>query len=135
MPLAEHFIDAVCQRTGRSGPLVLDPEARDLLKSLPWYGNVRELQNLVEGIVQLYPAQVILPRHIREYLGLQEEASCPAPPEAPVRAGPAPAAEPTRERVEEALAACRYNRTRAAAYLGISRTTLYRWMERLDMKP
>ena len=135
VPLAEHFIDAVCQRTGRSGPLVLDPEARDLLKSLPWYGNVRELQNLVEGIVQLYPAQVILPRHIREYLGLREEAPCPPQPEASVRAGPAPAEEPTRERVEEALAACRYNRTKAAGYLGISRKTLYRWMERLDMKP
>ena len=133
IPLAEHFIEAICRRTGRRGGLALSSEAKELLRSLPWYGNVRELQNLVEGVVQLYQPPVIGPEHIREYLGLREEPprSAPQAPETRPEGGE----EVTAERIEEALRACRYNRTRAAEYLGVSRKTLYRWMERLGIKP
>jgi len=40
----------------------------------------------------------------------------------------------TREDILQALEACRYNRTMAASYLGISRKTFYRKLEELDIK-
>jgi DNA-binding NtrC family response regulator len=50
--LATHFVAEICRREGR-GPLRLEPDALDLLKSYPWPGNVRELQNICERAVVL----------------------------------------------------------------------------------
>ena len=44
----------------------LSDSARQLIGTLQWKGNVRELQNLLEGVVQLYPEGEILPEHILE---------------------------------------------------------------------
>ncbi len=46
--LAEHFLDSLARRQGR-GPIELAPEARALLVTLEYPGNVRQLRNLLEG--------------------------------------------------------------------------------------
>jgi DNA-binding NtrC family response regulator len=46
LPLAEHFLSALSERTGR--PARLTAAARKELQNRPWYGNVRELRNAIE---------------------------------------------------------------------------------------
>lgn len=126
--LAEHFIASVCRRIQRTPPMRLSHETRNLIRALPWDGNVRELQNLIEGIVQLNPVEVIEPRFIRDYLGLPAEGGL-----SPGRDSRAQSPDLTREDLEAALLQSHYNKTNTAKTLGISRKTLYRWMEQYGM--
>ncbi len=139
--LANHFVQSISRRLGRSALQEFSLEAEELLMSLPWTGNVRELQNVIECIVQLYPETCILPEHILENINIQlsfpsvlgvqpsgsQEASYIKRP------GAIPRRALTREDIVDALERCGNNRSEAAKYLGIARKTLYRNMERLGM--
>ena len=70
--LAEHFIRSVNQKIGRTDEMLLSDEAKMLLRQMPWHGNVRELQNLIECIVQLYPDPVITRQHLEDNILLPE---------------------------------------------------------------
>lgn len=123
--LAEHFIDSITARLQLSCRKVLSAETRELMLRLPWNGNVRELQNVMERVVQLIPNEVITPQD----LDLCLDFSIAAQLKAPRPAEPAPAGELTRERLLQALEENRYNRSLAARALGISRRTFYRKLE------
>ena len=64
--LAESFIRKISRKIGRQEIMELTPEAKQFLLSCPWYGNVRELQNLADCLVQLYPDRQITLGLIRE---------------------------------------------------------------------
>lgn len=53
--LAEHFVDEICLRDGRSS-MGFEPEAMELLCAYAWPGNVRELQNICERAVVIWAA-------------------------------------------------------------------------------
>lgn len=124
--LAEEFIRAASQRIGRQDLMTISPQARELLLHHSWHGNVRELQNLIEGIVLLYPDPVITAEHILADLHVREDLL----PQPAVSSGHGRKAELTRERLLETLAQCGGNRSEAAKLLDISRRTLYRYLER-----
>ena len=65
--LANYFIQKTCMRIRRPTMMSLSPEAQQLLLELPWQGNVRELQNMIENIVQLYPGERIMRQYILDY--------------------------------------------------------------------
>lgn len=50
--LVEHFIESVCQDYGRPKKKV-EPEALELLQTMDWTGNIRELRNVVERLIIL----------------------------------------------------------------------------------
>jgi DNA-binding NtrC family response regulator len=79
--LATHFVAEICRREGR-GPLRLDPDALDLLKSYPWPGNVRELQNICERAVVLSTGHLstTIPRGLIEPWLRQAPDFAPAAP-------------------------------------------------------
>lgn len=145
--LAEFFIRKVSEKISKTNVMRLSPKAKELLSSLDWYGNVRELQNLIECIVQLYPGDMILPEYIMENLtGFQKEISdsieqkmeqsrsqIEVPQEVSVPITPAKPSSLGKEEVLSALKACGNNRSEAAKYLGISRRSLYRKLEELDL--
>jgi Transcriptional regulator containing PAS, AAA-type ATPase, and DNA-binding domains len=139
--LAEHFIRSISARINKAAPPILSSEAKSLLCRLPWAGNVRELQNLIEGIVQFYSVNVIEPEIIEEYLGISD-SSKPIPEHWPPSyhesiSLPQPVSEEknlTRDSLENALLVNFYNKTKTAQYLGISRKTLYRRMEEYGME-
>ena len=64
--LAESFIRRISQKIGRQDIMEISHEAKAFLRSCPWQGNVRELQNLIDCLVQLYPDHVITMGLIRE---------------------------------------------------------------------
>ncbi|MCD6570455.1 MAG: sigma-54-dependent Fis family transcriptional regulator [Deltaproteobacteria bacterium] len=56
--LLDHFMRIGCEKQGLK-PKRFTPEAISVLKTMPWDGNVRELQNLVERIIAFSPDHVI----------------------------------------------------------------------------
>jgi transcriptional regulator with PAS, ATPase and Fis domain len=140
--LAEHFIHSITMRLNKPTPILAEV-TKDYLKFLPWKGNVRELQNLVEGIIQLYSVNEIQPIHIKKYLGIPIEQEFIRENIYPAefdnekniihKENPLEKKDKTREQVINALKINKYNKTNTAKFLGISRKTLYRWMENYNI--
>lgn len=135
--LAEYFVKKISQRIGREDIMRISEPAKRLLKMQVWHGNVRELQNMMELIVQLYAEPEILPEYICDNFDVWTEDK-PLPDMAqagkkeaeqvhlyPVRIRK----EVTREDIEHALEICNGKREETAKLLGISRKTLYRYMK------
>lgn len=58
--LARHFLDAFCQKKGRS-PLIIAPDTQKILSAYSWPGNVRELVNFMERLSILVDGDAIMP--------------------------------------------------------------------------
>lgn len=57
--LARHFLKIVCHEQSR--PVMnIDPDALQILKTMPWTGNIRELRNIIERLVILSSAADII---------------------------------------------------------------------------
>ena len=115
---AQWFTARMAEKYGRH--ITISRSALEALVSYPFPGNVRELENVIEGACALSKddPQVITDRDLRHVL--TQPSSTPK--------GEMPLALEDLERVaiERAIRVCGGNRTRAAALLGISRDTLYR---------
>jgi Nif-specific regulatory protein len=128
-PLARHFLNRFAMETGRK---VRDftPQALDALLSYHWPGNIRELRNCIERAVVLSLDEAV---DVNE-LALSHLSS---PGETGRKAGdkPGPFVPETlddmeRRHVMATLEAVGGNKTKAAAILGIERSTLDRKLAR-----
>ena len=136
LPLCRAFLDEIAHGLGRP-PAGLSREAHPVLLAYAWPGNARELRNVLERASILADGGLIT----REHLGGLDvaRAAPPQPPLAPAPESPpsplsAPAAPPPplgelasveRALVERALREARFNKTRAARRLGLTRSQLY----------
>jgi two-component system repressor protein LuxO len=107
-------------------------EAVDLLRSHGWPGNVRELKNVVRNIVVLGQG----PKVTAEMLhGLLQRARVP---KAAVKAEAGTVIRPLwqveQQAIREAIALCEGNLQKAAAFLEISLSTLYRKKAEIDLQ-
>jgi two-component system repressor protein LuxO len=147
LALAEAFLVKSAAEEGKRFQR-FDAEARAMLMRHTWPGNVRELENAIRTAVVLHDGEVVtagmLPATVRDGGAKPAPAPAPPPPE-PEIVKPAPppltlrAAESTkrirplaeteREAIEEAVKLCGGNIAKAAAFLGISPSTLYRKQE------
>ncbi len=150
--LLEFFV-ARWVEEGRGEPVRFSPEALNRLCRYEWPGNIRELENLVERfLVQKGGETVELSDLPEKILGV-DSATVPGGAESPV---PDTSGRPKRsldladlldgesidmpayflrlERtmIEKALVRFSGNKTRAAAFLGINRTTLIEKLKRLE---
>ena len=122
--LAGHFLRSLGERVSRRVDQIA-PAALEVLCRYRWPGNVRELRNVLERALVLGDGPVIevddLPPELLH-------AAPPLPPGGTTEASALvrPLAELEREAIAAALAATGGNKARAAALLGIDRTTLYR---------
>jgi transcriptional regulator with GAF, ATPase, and Fis domain len=134
--LAQEFVRRLGERMGKGEP-GLSRDARELLVTYPWPGNIRELQNAIERALIVSDAGLITAAQLG--LTLPRLPSSETPPPAvptPSRVPSHPAAEATLQEVErhaiaDALAKAKGNKTAAAATLGITRMQLYTKLKRL----
>jgi len=131
--IAQHLLAHIGGREGRA--LMLSPDTLEAMLRHPWPGNVRELGNALEYAVATCTGQTIqienLPGELRHGVeGASPRESAPAAPLAdPLAEDPA-----ERVRVVQVLEAARWNRSRAAELLGVSRSTLWRRMKELGIE-
>jgi DNA-binding NtrC family response regulator len=137
--LAEHFVETLSAANGKRLRGIA-PDALDVLTSCPWPGNVRELRNVIERAVILeqgprLSASVLGPS-VRSRTVSSVAVASPARPRASTSPSTADVNEPiasigmtvdeaTRRLILRTLEATRFNRTKAAALLGVSSKTLY----------
>jgi two-component system response regulator FlrC len=137
LPLCEGFLAEIGRGLGRP-PGGVSRDARRLLAEYHWPGNVRELRNILERAAILCDGGLITADH----LALNPAPAPPAARQAPVPgladrlvpsapAGSAPPASPgdlqtvERAMIEQALQAARFNKSKAAKALGLTRHQLY----------
>ena len=126
-PLVRHFAASLGEEIGRRIDRIA-PDALAALQRYRWPGNVRELRNVVERALVLGDGPEL------ELDDLPPELLHAAPPsDSPtITAGTIRTlAELEREAIAAALEATGGNKARAAALLGIDRTTLYRKLKDL----
>jgi Nif-specific regulatory protein len=123
-PLAAHFLEKFAAETGRR-LRGYTPEALEALRSYHWPGNVRELRNAVERAVVLAPGEWIDVSDVSlSHLAAAGDTDRGAP--RPAAFVPTSIEEMERRHVLATLEAVGGNKTKAAAILGIERSTLDR---------
>ena len=143
--LIDHFVGRSSRAMGKTISGVTD-EARAVLTSYRWPGNIRELENVIERAV-------ILSKHVRldvedlpEELRFHSEATSMAVDDQEEEARTVEAASqdgavalkdalkmPERDLILKVLSEVRWNRSEAAKRLGIHRSTLYHKIRKLGI--
>jgi two-component system response regulator FlrC len=145
LPLSNAFLDEIGRRMPVA-PAGISREARQTLIRHHWPGNVRELRNAIERAAILCDGGLITPEHLvlnarpapisgtpataaaHEQLGLHAPAG---------RGGASPSptiATMEREMIERALVDARFNKSKAAKALGLSRHRLYIRMRKYGIR-
>ena len=130
LPLARGFLKAVSRDLPRP-PAGIAPDARQRLLAHDWPGNARELRNTLERAAILCDGGMITSDHI---------CVSAVPSSAPVTTAPVAHQPPTpetldvayleRHAIEQALHRARFNKSRAARAVGLTRHQLYIRMRR-----
>jgi transcriptional regulator with GAF, ATPase, and Fis domain len=139
LPLTEVFLAQIGPAIGR--PVAgISKEAKDLLFAYPWPGNVRELKNALERAAILCDGGLITAAHLPISVSGHE------PDRSPVTGSGVAAAWPVfppggvnlenleREYVKEALEKARFNKSKAAKLLGLTRAQLYSRIEKYGLE-
>ena len=132
--LANYFLEEFCRDMGKITKKLL-PEVEEMFNDYPWYGNVRELRNVIERLVIFCKGKIVdkdlLPpemttSHKEETGGLigREELSNGQPIDTLL-------SKVEKEIIEDALRQTKGNKSRAAVLLGISRYSLTRRIDKL----
>ncbi len=120
--LAEHFLEMIRQRSGRS--VRLSQEALEAAVRYSWPGNVRQLQNVLERLVILSVMPLISEQVFADALEALD-------PSAKERSSADSLSGREQDHIRRVLEATHGNKTRAAEILGIERKTLYRKLDRM----
>jgi len=131
LPLSEAFLTEIGRTLGRP-PGGISRDARQLLTAYRWPGNVRELRNVLERAVILCDDGLITPEHLA--LSAPPPITAPAMPQPPAAATAVGPGRPMsasdlrameRAMIQEALESARFNKSKAAKALGLTRHQLY----------
>jgi transcriptional regulator with AAA-type ATPase domain/tetratricopeptide (TPR) repeat protein len=124
--LAQRFLERACHHYGLPAK-TLTADARALVASDPWRGNVRELANVAERLVLLVDGSSVTAADFEIARG----ADCVPPTPA---ATAAPLGGVDREQLLAALEATGWNIMRTASRLGVSRNTIRAHMDRFGLR-
>lgn len=128
--LAQHFLNSVCEESGRHVEGFTE-DALTALRRYQWPGNVRELQNVVERAVLLGKGSMVTATDLPSQLS--SGAPVAVQPTSGVSLKNALDA-PERQIILDALQSNNWNRNATAELLGINRTTLYKKMKKLGLQ-
>ena len=127
--LTEHFNHCLAERHGVASR-GFSPDVLALLHSYSWPGNVRELRNVVEGLLLTSNEAVVR----RDELPEELLATATGAVDSSVAVRVTNLEESERQAIVLAVHAAHGNLTQAARSLGISRSTLYRKVERYRLE-
>jgi two-component system NtrC family response regulator len=135
LPISETFLVELGRTLGRP-PGGISKDARQLLLDYHWPGNVRELRNILERAAILCDGGLITADHLAfsvprtaAIAGAREPAPADAVPPA---SGELHTVE--RSMIESALQLARFNKSKAAKALGLSRHQLYIRMQKYGLE-
>ena len=135
--LTAKFVRDFSTRLGRPITGVTAPAER-LLQEAPWRGNIRELRNVLERACILGTSELLTERDITQSLsGATRLAPRPEPAPAvpePLPEDPMLLSTAHKAQIERAIKQAKGNKSEAARLLGVSRRSLYRWIERLNIQ-
>ncbi|MFY0544733.1 sigma-54-dependent Fis family transcriptional regulator [Brevibacillus sp. H7] len=118
--LAEHIVRTL----NDSSAMTLSAEAKTKLLSYPWPGNVRELYSVLNQAAFLAEENQIGPEHLQFDREERDHDHQQAVPSLPVL---------EKEAIRQSLQMARWNISKAARLLQISRNTLYRKMQEYNI--
>jgi DNA-binding NtrC family response regulator/Mg2+/Co2+ transporter CorC len=119
--LADHLLKRALTEVGREGA-VLSPEVVDAMMDYDWPGNVRELENTLRYALVKCRDNLILPEHLPLNILNRDTARQPSAKRHRKHKLDA-------ERVQRTLEETGGNKIEAARRLGVSRATLYRFLQ------
>jgi DNA-binding NtrC family response regulator len=126
--LARHFAGLYAARNRKPTP-ELEPTTLQKLRQHSWPGNVRELQHTVERAVILAEGNTLRPQDF--HFSAMETAA--APPEPAGAEGPLQLSVVEKNTILRVIERHHGNITKAAKELGLTRTALYRRLEKHDL--
>jgi transcriptional regulator with PAS, ATPase and Fis domain len=126
--LARYLTHKICQRLNKP-PYIVAPDVIEAFLRYPWPGNVREMQNVLEGAIQLSTQPVITYEMIKRYLSLPPKSLVEAETELDNTEAEVSISSLERIMVKKYLHKFNNNKSKTAKALGISRKTLYRWIK------
>lgn len=131
--LVNEWLTRLCERYGMP-PASFDEEACERLVQYDWPGNIRELRNAVESSLLMAGGSMITAQDLPPEIGVcaQPAAAAPAPIAAAVEK-PCSLVAAEAESIRAALKLSAGNLTRAAASLGIAKSTLYEKIRKYDL--
>jgi len=131
-PLREHIedlaplLDHYCSLLGKGSDFRITDEARQLLAGYPWPGNIREVVNAVKFATVMSDGPDVeiddLPESIRDYCLMRSTTMATQAAEGPDST--LTLEQQQRESILQAMVARDFNRTQAAALLGVTRRAL-----------
>ena len=131
--LAKHFIE-IYNKRNRKKVLGISDEVKKNFLGYSWPGNIRELENAIEGAVIMTNSPLINTWDIPN--SSKFSATVPAKPNASDGKSLKEILEqPERDLIISVLKECNWNRNKAAASLGVNRTTLYNKMKKYNILP
>lgn len=127
--LADHFNHSLAQRHGLA-PRKFGPDVLAMLRAYAWPGNVREIRNVIESLLLTSNEELVqcdeLPEEVLAAAGTGAGASAASPATS--------LEEAERLAIVCAVKSMHGNLTKAARALGVSRSTLYRKVERYHLE-
>ena len=128
--LIDHFLRKYCavnnkKVTGMSG------DVQKMFNEYSWPGNIRELENAIEGAVIMVKTGIVNRADIPNFTKFTIDPSKPS--KSPERNLKRAVEQPEKEHIISILKDCNWNRNKAAASLGVNRTTLYNKMKKYNI--
>lgn len=120
--LSDHFLAYYAAKINKAG-MELGKDTLLLLQQYEWNGNVRELKNVMERATILCDGNFVIPENLPFEIQKQNKTTSTSLTLASVE----------KEHVEKVLLHTRGNKTKAAGYLGIGLTTLYRKIDEYNI--
>ena len=135
--LARYFLDQISREHGVR-PRRFSAEALEAMRNYAWPGNVRELKNAIEGALISSEGEVIKPEHVvvRRRTSVPTPMSESTPVAAVIRVPEAglTLAHAEKQLIEATLKLTKYNISRTARMLDVSRPTVLRKLEQYGIK-
>jgi two-component system response regulator HydG len=135
--LSAAFIRQSAERTRR--PIVgITAAGERLLQLSPWPGNVRQLKHVIERACLMTDGRMLTERELGAALsasggGGRIAAGAVSTQAVGPKSDPSKLSTAQRDQIARVLRESGGNKTAAAQHLGISRRSLYRWIERLEI--